>query len=64
MRIPEEVNKHFKKEQLLLFAQIQEDFTQLQIVNNELMQNVFVGNVIDDKSIAASVSEIRKRGED
>jgi hypothetical protein len=61
MHIPDEVNKHFKKEQLSLFSQIREDFTRLQIVNNEMMQNVFVKNVIDDTQIAASAAEIRKR---
>ena len=59
--IPDEVNKHFKKEQVSLFAQIREDFTRLQVVNNEMMQTVFVKKNVDRKSIAATTAEINKR---
>jgi uncharacterized membrane-anchored protein YhcB (DUF1043 family) len=59
--IPDEVNKHFKKEQISLFAQIREDFTRLQLVNNEMMQTVFVKRNVDLKLIAATTAEINKR---
>ena len=59
--IPDEVNKHFKKEQVSLFAQIREDFTRLQVINNEMMQAVFVKRNIDPKLIVTTTSEINKR---
>jgi hypothetical protein len=59
--VPDEVNKHFKKEQVSLFAQIREDFTRLQLVDNEMMQTVFVKKDVDLKIIATSVAEINKR---
>ena len=59
--IPDEVNKHFKKEQVSLFAQIREDFTRLQVINNEMMQTVFVKKSIDRKLIVKTTSEINKR---
>src|ERR1700757_4815130 len=40
--ISDEVNDHFKKQMVALFPQIREDFTHMQIVNNEMMQAVFV----------------------
>jgi hypothetical protein len=59
--IPDEVNKHFKKEQISLFAQVREDFTRLQIINNQIMQEVIMAGHIDRKLIAARTSEINKR---
>jgi hypothetical protein len=59
--IPDEVNKHFKKEQVSLFEQIREDFTRLQLINNEMMQTVFVKRNIDPKLIVKTTSEINKR---
>ena len=59
--IPDEVNKHFKKEQVSLFAQIREDFTRLQVINNEMMQTVFVKKSIDRKLIVKTTAEINKR---
>jgi uncharacterized membrane-anchored protein YhcB (DUF1043 family) len=59
--VSDEVNKHFKKEQISLFAQIREDFTRLQIINNEMMQTVFVKRSVDLKLIAATSAEINKR---
>jgi len=59
--IPDEVNKHFKKEQVSVFAQIREDFTRLQLINNEMMQTVFVKGNVDRKLIAATTAEINKR---
>jgi hypothetical protein len=59
--IPDEVNKHFKKEQVSLFEQIREDFTRLQLINNEMMQTVFVKRNIDPKLIVKTTSEIHKR---
>ena len=59
--IPDEVNKHFKKEQISLFEQIRDDFTRLQLINNEMMQIVFVEGNTDRKLIAATTAEINKR---
>ena len=59
--IPDEVNKHFKKEQISLYAQIREDFTRLQLVNNEMMRTVFDRGNVDLKLIAATTAEINKR---
>ena len=59
--IPDEVNKHFKKEQISLFAQIREDFTRLQVINNEMMRTVFEKGNVDRKLIAATSAEINKR---
>lgn len=59
--IPEEVNKHFKKNTLSLFAQIREDFTRIQVIDNEMMQTVFVKKVFNIDSIDAATSEINKR---
>jgi len=59
--VPDEVNKHFKKERVSLFAQIREDFTRIQLINNEMMQTVFVQKNIDKKLIAATSAEINKR---
>jgi uncharacterized membrane-anchored protein YhcB (DUF1043 family) len=59
--VPDEVNKHFKKEQVSLFAQIREDFTRLQLVNNEMMQAVFTKNTVERKLIATAATEIKKR---
>ena len=61
MHIPDEVNKHFKKEQVSLFDQVRDDFTHIQLIDNHMMQKVFVQNILDEKFIASSVSEIRKR---
>jgi uncharacterized membrane-anchored protein YhcB (DUF1043 family) len=59
--VSDEVDKHFKKEQISLFAQIREDFTRLQLINNEMMQTVFVKRSVDLKLIAATSAEINKR---
>jgi hypothetical protein len=59
--IPDEVNKHFKKESVSLFSQIREDFTRLQLIDNEMMQTVFVKKNVDKKLIAATTAEINKR---
>ena len=59
--IPDEINKQFKKEQISLFAQIREDFTRLQVINNEMMRIVFENGNIDRKLIAETTAEINKR---
>jgi uncharacterized membrane-anchored protein YhcB (DUF1043 family) len=59
--IPDEVNQHFKKDSVSLFSQIREDFTRLQLINNEMMQTVFLKKNVDKKLIAATTSEINKR---
>lgn len=61
MHISDEVNKHFKKDQLSMFAQVRDDFKRLQVVDNDLMETVFVKNVIDIKTINSSTAEINKR---
>ena len=59
--VSDEVNKHFKKEQISLFAQIRDDFTRLQLIHNKMMQMVFVEGKADRKLIAATTAEINKR---
>src|SRR6267142_3226325 len=59
--VSDEVNKHFKKEQISLFAQIREDFTRLQVINNEMMQKVFVNGNTDRNLISTTTAEINKR---
>ena len=59
--ISDEVNKHFKKEKQSMFAQVRDDFKRLQIVDNELMDTVFVKNIFDAKTINNATSEINKR---
>jgi hypothetical protein len=59
--IPENVNKQFKKEQISLFAQVNEDFMNIQKVNNDLMRMVFVHSSIDYRAISEAIGEIRKR---
>ena len=59
--IADDVNKHFKKEQVMLYSQAREDFTRIQAINNELMKTVFVKKVFDPKSISNSTNEINKR---
>lgn len=61
MHISDEVNKHFKKEQLSMFAQVRDDFKRLQVVDNDLMETVFVKNVVDTKGINSATAEINKR---
>jgi hypothetical protein len=59
--IPDEVNKHFKKEQISLFDQIKDDFTHVQLIHNKMMQLVFVEGKADRKLIATTTAEINKR---
>jgi hypothetical protein len=59
--VADEVNKHFKKEQVSVFAQISADFTRLQVINNEMMQTVFDRGKVDLKLIASTTAEINKR---
>jgi hypothetical protein len=44
-----------------IFAQISEDFLQIQVVNSKLMEAVSVGGGLDLTFVAKSASEIRKR---
>ena len=44
-------------------AQLQDDFAQLQVANRSMLRAVLIDNTVDPKSIAKSVSEIRKRAE-
>lgn len=59
--IPDEVKKHFEKEQISLFPQIREDFTRMQRINNQMMLMVFDKKSVDLKLIAATTAEINKR---
>ncbi|HWS56704.1 MAG TPA: hypothetical protein VN228_21390 [Pyrinomonadaceae bacterium] len=45
----------------LAWAQIREDYRQLQVVNNELARAVSGGGALDLRHVAKSASEIRKR---
>lgn len=57
----EVAEKQFKKRRLSLLPLIKEDFTRIQIVNNEMMRKVFDDEVLDYKRISESIGEIRKR---
>ncbi len=57
----EEADKKFKKEVISIFPQVQEDFRRLQIVNNEMMQTVFVAKSLDYRLISTSTEEIKRR---
>lgn len=59
--ISDQVNGQFKTEQVSIFRQVQEDFTNLQVVNNKMMQTVFVAKNLDYKLITATTEEIKKR---
>src|ERR1043166_7783285 len=59
--IPDQVNGQFKTEQVSVFRQVQEDFTNLQVANNKMMQAVFVAKNLDYKLITATNEEIKKR---
>jgi hypothetical protein len=59
--IIDEADKKFKKEVISLFPQVQEDFRRLQIVNNEMMQTVFVAKSLDYMLISTSTEEIKRR---
>ena len=55
-------NPQRKQELNLAYAQIREDYRQLQIVNNDLARSLSSGS-LDFKDAAKSASEIRKRAE-
>jgi hypothetical protein len=59
--IPDQVNGQFKKEQVSLFRQIQEDFTNIQVVNNRMVKTVFIDKSLDYRLISETTEEIRKR---
>jgi hypothetical protein len=59
--IPDQVNGQFKTEQVSVFRQVQEDFTNLQLANNKMMKAVFVAKNLDYKLITATTEEIKKR---
>lgn len=50
-----------RKDLNLAWAQIREDYKQLQVVNNDLARAVSGGAALDFKYVAKSASEIRKR---
>jgi hypothetical protein len=52
-----------RRDPSLAYAQIRDDYKQLQIVNNELARSVSAGGALDFSHVAKSVSEIRKRAE-
>jgi hypothetical protein len=57
----EVAEKQFKKKRLSLLPLIKEDFTRIQVVNNEMMRKIFDDEVLDYKHIYESIGEIRKR---
>lgn len=54
-------NEQFRKERVSLFPQIKEDFKLIQIVNNNMMETLFVKKSVDYKLISDSTEEINKR---
>jgi hypothetical protein len=59
--IPDAVNGQFKKEEVSIFHQVQEDFTLIQVVNNKMVKTVFLDKSLDYRLISATTEEIRKR---
>lgn len=59
--IPDEVNKHFTREQVSLFKQLSEDFRQIQVINNQMMRAAWAGPELDYKFISNATAEIKKR---
>src|ERR1043165_884437 len=57
----EVAEKQFAKKRLSMMPLIREDFTRIQVVNNEMMRKIFEEKMLDYKSISESISEIRKR---
>lgn len=57
----EVAEKQFKKKRLSQLPLIKEDFTRIQVVNNEMMRKIFDDEVLDYKRISESIGEIRKR---
>lgn len=57
----EQANKIFEKRRISLFPQIKEDFTRIQLVNNEMMRKIYDGEGLDYQRISDSIGEIRKR---
>lgn len=59
--IPDQVNGQFKTEQVSVFRQVQDDFTNIQVTDNRVMKAVFVEKSLDYKMITAATEEIKKR---
>lgn len=59
--IPDQVNGQFKQEQVSTYRQVQEDFTNIQVVNNKMLKTVFLDKALDYKLISTTAEEIRKR---
>jgi hypothetical protein len=51
----------FRKERVSFFPQIKEDFKLIQVVNNNMMEILFVKKSVDYKLISDSIEEINKR---
>jgi hypothetical protein len=54
-------HEQFRKERVSLFPQIKEDFKLIQVVNNNMMEILFVKKSADYKLISDSIEEINKR---
>ena len=52
-----------KSEQAMAVAQLQDDFTRLQVLNKELVFSISARKPLDLRFVSRSVSEIRKRAE-
>lgn len=57
----EVAEKQFAKKRISMWPLIREDFTRIQVVNNEMMRRIFDEEVLDYKRISESIGEIRKR---
>jgi hypothetical protein len=51
------------KDQQLVFAQMSEDFTRIQVVNNDLVRAASSEQALDFRSVAKSAAEVRKRAQ-
>ena len=56
-------NRRSRSEQTMAVAQLQDDFTRLQLLNKELVFAISAKAPLDLKFVSRSVSEIRKRAE-
>jgi hypothetical protein len=56
-----QIAKQFERERISLMPQIREDFSRMQVVNNQMLQAAFAAVRLDRKNILDATAEIRKR---
>ena len=63
LQLQHEKEKHGRPLPQQALRQLQEDFTQLQVTNRNMLRAVLIDKTIDPRGISQSVSEIKKRAE-